>query len=260
MKKAGSVIIFFLAFVMSGCGQSSQDTPKANVSEPGSSPVGSTTKKMDPATVSTIKGKVTFEGQAPAPKEILIRGNPECSVFHKEGKILSEELVAENDGLRNVFVYIKEGLEGYQFDPPSEPVTISNKSCVYTPHVSGAQAGQPVALLNEDNTLHNVHTYSKNNRPFNLGFPFQGMKQTKKFDAAEIMVTLKCDVHPWMIGYLGVVSHPCFAVSGPDGSFELKNLPPGEYTIEAWHEKLGVQSQKIKIGPQETKEIQFRFS
>ena len=93
-----------------------------------------------------------------------------------------------------------------------------------------------------------------------MGLPFQGMKQTKKFEAPEVMVHLKCDVHPWMSGYVGVLPHPYFGVTGEDGSFELKNLSPGEYLIEAWHEKLGARSEKIKIEPQEAKELNFKFS
>ena len=217
-------------------------------------------KSFDPESAGVLKGSVRFEGEAPAVKKIPVKGNPECAVFHPGGTVDSEELLVKDGALQNVFVYIKEGLEGYSFNAPSEPVTISNQKCVYVPHVSGAQAGQPLVLFNEDPTLHNIHAYSKNSSSFNVGLPFQGVKQTKKFAKPEVMVTLKCDVHPWMIGYVGVLDHPYFGVTGPNGGFELKNLPPGEYVIEAWHEKLGVQSQKITIEPRETKEIVFKFS
>ena len=161
--------------------------------------------------------------------------------------------------MQNVFVYVKEGLEGYSFTAPTEPVTIENKTCVYVPHVTGVRVGQPVNFLNQDSTLHNIHAYPKASKPFNLGLPLVGMRQTKKFDAPEIMVPLKCDVHPWMQGYIGVVSNPYFAVSDISGQFELKNLPPGDYVIEAWHEKLGAQTQNVTIRANETKNLDFKF-
>lgn len=215
---------------------------------------------FDSASAATLSGKVVFEGQAPAPEKLSIAGNPECAVFHAGGSVASEELLVKDGALKNVFVYVKEGLEGQSFPVPSQAAAIDNKNCVYVPHVIGVQVNQPVNILNSDPTLHNVHSYSKNSKSWNLGLPFQGMKQVKKFDAAEVMVSLKCDVHPWMKGYVGVLDHPYFQVTGEDGKFTLNNLPPGEYLVEAWHEKLGTQSQKVQIGPQETKEIEFKFS
>lgn len=249
------IIVGFLLICSTGCG------PKEEVSitsEPRAE-TAAIVKFLDRESAGILKGIVKFEGEAPAPKKIPIKGNPECAVFHSGGSVDSEELLVKDGALQNVFIYIKEGLEGYSFQTPSEPVTISNRKCVYVPHVSGAQAGQPLVLLNEDPTLHNIHSYSKNSSSFNVGLPFQGVKQTKKFAKPEVMVTLKCDVHPWMIGYVGVLEHPYFGVTGQDGGFELKNLPAGEYLVEAWHEKLGVQSRTIKIEPRETKEIVFIF-
>ena len=249
----------FVVLSLTGCGTSPKDKEKEMpASDHATAPV-TQQKALDPATVGTLRGKVLFEGQAPAPKQISVKGNPECAVLHPGGMIASEELVVNGGALQNVFVYVKEGLEGFSFTAPESPVIIENKTCVYTPHVAGVMVGQGVVFLNQDSTLHNIHSYPKNSRSFNLGLPLTGMKQTKKFDAPEIMVPLKCDVHPWMQGYIGVLSHPYFAVSGPDGAFELKNLPPGKYTLEAWHEKLGTQSQTVEIGPQETKAVEFKF-
>ena len=245
----------------SGCGQ-----PPAGEAQKSKEPASSAResaapkKTVDPATAATLKGKVIFQGQPPEPKNISVRGNPECAVFHKDGNVQSEELLVNAaGGIKNAFVYIKEGLEGWVSDAPAQPATIENKNCLYVPHVSGVMVNQPVVLLNADPTLHNVHTYSKNSGSWNLGMPIQGMKVNKKFSAPEIMVTLKCDVHPWMVGYVGVLPHPYFSVTGESGEFELKNLPPGKYVIEVWHEKLGTQSQTIEIGSQKTKEIEFKF-
>ncbi len=253
-------VYFFLLITLavSGCAKSSNEPVDSQETVAVTQP-STVFASVDAQTTGTVKGKVFFEGEAPVPAKIPIRGNPECAVFHKEGSVLSEELLVHDGGLQNVFIYIKEGLEGQKFEPPSQSVTIGNKHCVYVPHVLGVQVNQPVVLLNEDPTLHNIHSYSKNQKNWNLGLPFQGMKQTKKFSNPEVMVTLKCDVHPWMVGYVGVLSHPYFAVSGEDGSFEIKNLPVSEYVIEAWHEKLGTQSQTVRVEPTKTTEVQFKF-
>ena len=141
-----------------------------------------------------------------------------------------------------MFVYVKDGLGTYSFDAPTETRTIDQKDCRYHPHVFGVRVGQPVEIMNSDPTLHNIHALPKDNAEFNNGQPIQGMKMTHTFTAKEVMVPFKCDVHGWMNAYVGVVDHPFFAVTDKDGKFVLKGLPPGTYTIEAWHEKLGVQT------------------
>ncbi len=248
-----------LILFVSGCGKAGEAPTVTNAPSSESSTNVSSQKSVDLSTAGTLKGKVSFEGAAPAPKQISVKGNPECAALHPGGVIASEELVVNNGALQNVFVYVKTGLENYSFPVPQEAVTVENLKCTYVPHVSGVQVGQNVNFLNKDSTLHNIHSYPKASKAFNLGLPLEGMKQVKKFDASEIMVPLKCDVHPWMLGYIGVLPHPYFSVSDSSGQFELKGLPPGEYTIEAWHEKLGVQSQKITLAAQETKEIEFKF-
>lgn len=251
----------FASLLVAGCGTKSDQTTAQKPDEASSAATTTQTEKasIDPTTTAVLKGSVLFEGAVPAAKPISVKGNPECALLHNNGEILSEEILVSDGKLQNVFVYIKEGLENYSFSAPAEAIEIDNKNCIYVPHVSGAQVDQPVVFLNSDSTLHNVHAFPKNSKQFNLGLPFAGMKQTKKFSSAEVMVSLKCDVHPWMIGYVGVLPHPYFNVTKSDGSFELKNLPPGEYLVEAWHEKLGTQSQRVTIGSQETKEIEFRF-
>ena len=218
-----------------------------------------------PAIVTNPSGQTTLKGKVSLPAGLIVerpmiavRGNPECAVFHPDGKIPSESLVVNaNGGVENTFIYVKEGLENYKSEAPTEPVQIDNRGCMYVPHVAGVQVGQPVNFTNSDPTLHNVHATAQNNKSFNIGLPFSGMKQTKTYEKPEIMVHLKCDVHPWMNGYLGVLDHPFFSVTDADGNFEIKNLPPGKYTVEAWHEQLGVQSQTIEIKPQEAKELNF---
>jgi hypothetical protein len=125
--------------------------------------------------------------------------------------------------------------------------------------VFGIMVNQPLEIVNSDPTLHNIHAMPKGNAEFNNGQPIQGMKMSHTFDKPEVMVPFKCDVHGWMNAYVGVVSNPYFAVTDKDGKFDLPNLPPGTYTIEAWHEKAGAQTASVTIGPKETKEISFTF-
>ncbi len=258
MRYAALIVsIIFIA----GCGAKNEG---AATQTPGTSrvsaPAPAGTKSVDPATAGAVKGKILFEGTAPEPKQISVKGNPECTALHREGMIASEELVVRNDVLQTVFVYVKQGLEDYTFPPPGEAHVIENRQCMYVPHVSGAMVGQQVTFLNQDSTLHNIHSYPTNLKAFNFGLPLAGMKQTKKFESSEVMVPLKCDVHPWMQGYLSILPHPYFQVSAPDGTFELKNLPAGDYVVEAWHEKLGAQTQSVKLAANETKKIEFKFT
>ncbi len=246
--------------LLAGCGQGKQESSGAPGRTAASSgpEVAQQATPIDPATVGTLRGTVYFQGEPPARKEVRMQGNPECSALHHE-PVLDEEVLAQDGRLQNVFVYVKEGLESYAFATPSTPVTIDQQGCMYIPHVTGAQVNQPILFLNSDPTLHNIHSYAKQSRGWNFGLPFQGMKQTKQISVPEVMIALKCDVHPWMVGYLGVLPHPYFAVSGPDGSFALPNLPAGTYTVEAWHERFGVQSQQVLVGAGEEQEITFTF-
>ncbi len=206
---------------------------------------------------TNVIGKVMFEGTAPTPQPIKMDADPVCLLQHKGGASSEEVVVNSNGTLKNVFVYVKEGLQGQKFEAPKTPVVFDQKGCHYEPHVFGIQVNQPFEIHNDDETLHNVHALPKNSKEFNLGMPLKGMKLTKTFTSPEIMVKVKCEVHPWMSAWGGVVDHPFYAVTGDDGTFTLKDLPPGEYTIEAWHEKYGTQTATVKV-PDST-EASFTF-
>ena len=209
---------------------------------------------------ATVSGSVQFSGTAPKMEPISMSADPVCAGLHS-APVQTETVIANsNNTLKNVFVYVKEGLEGKAFEPPKESVVIDQKGCQYHPHVFGIQVGQKLEIVNSDNTLHNVHSLAEKSKQFNLGMPIQGMKLPKQFDNPEVMVKFKCDVHPWMNAFIGVLTHPFFAVTGDDGSFEIKNLPPGEYTIEAWHEKYGTQTQKITVPESGSEKVTFTFS
>jgi len=241
-------------FVLAGLTACGSDSSKS--AEPASPAAAPDAKKVDTATAGNITGKVMLEGTAPANPVIKMGSDPACG----SAEVRAESYVVDNGSLQNVFVYIKDGLGNkYIFDTPTEPVKLDQKGCHYTPHVLGVRVTQPLEVINSDATLHNVHGMPETNREFNFGQVVAGMKNTVTFTAPEVMIPFKCDVHSWMYAYIGVVNDPYFAVTGNGGTFELKTVPPGTYTIEAWHEKLGRQTQSVTLGEKDKKEITFTF-
>lgn len=200
-----------------------------------------------PVHAGSIGGKATFQGTAPAAAPVKTDADPKCKLMHPQGLASDQVVVSADGGLKNVFVYVKKGLEGKAFETPKTPVVFDQIGCQYTPKVFGVQTNQTLEIRNSDDTLHNVHSLPKNSPQFNLGMPIKGMKLKKTFTKPEVMVKIKCEVHPWMAAYAGVLDHPYFAVSGDDGSFEIKDLPPGDYVIEAWHEKYGAQEKQVTV-------------
>jgi plastocyanin len=213
-------------------------------------------KPVDPATAATVTGNVLFEGTAPGNPVLNMSSDGACGTAETR----AETYVVDNGGLKNVFVYVKDGLGNkYLFDKATEPVKLDQQGCHYVPHVVGVRAGQPLEVSNSDNTLHNVHGMPRENQEFNKGQLVKGVKNTVTFDAPEVLIPFKCDVHSWMNAYVGVVDHPYFAVTGAGGAFELRGLPPGTYSIEAVHEKLGRQSQPVTLGAKDSKALTFTF-
>ena len=176
------------------------------------------------------------------------------------GGATTEETITGSDGtLGNVIVYVSEGLGDRTFEPPANPVVIEQKGCTYRPHVLAMQANQKLQIVNSDPTSHNIHPMPANNREWNKSQPAGQPPIEATFAREEIAIPVKCNEHPWMRASIAVFKHPFFMVTGKDGKFELKNLPPGEYTISAWHEKFGTAEQKITVGPKETKTVDFVF-
>ncbi|MBI3112018.1 MAG: carboxypeptidase regulatory-like domain-containing protein [Ignavibacteriales bacterium] len=206
-----------------------------------------------------VTGKIAFDGQAPKPNRIRMNADPVCMKAHKDAVVSEEVVVNKNGTLKNVLVYVKDGLGGKTFPAGKNKVVFDQIGCVYEPHVLGIQTGQDLEVLNSDPTLHNVHSLSKVNTSFNQAMPMKGMKLTKKFDKVENF-KVKCEVHPWMSAYIGVFNHPFFAVTGDDGSFTLKGVPAGDYTVEAWHEKYGSQTAKVKVDASGKATADFKFT
>ncbi len=209
-------------------------------------------------TGATVRGSVRFEGKAPMAKAISMAADPSCAKLHPS-PVMAQEVMADAKGdLQNVIVFVSEGLGDRTFEAPSQPVVVEQKGCLYQPHVLAVRANQTLEVVNDDPTSHNIHPVPANNREWNKAEP-PGSKMEEAFAREEIAIPVKCNVHPWMRGYIAVFKHPYFAVTGKDGGFDLSNLPPGTYTIKAWHEKLGTSTQTVTIGANETKEISFVF-
>ena len=214
-------------------------------------------------TAATITGRVTFKGVRPRRQAIRIDEDLGCVQLNKSG-LLEESVIVHGlqAALANVFIYVKKGLEGKQFAPPPavEAVTIDQKGCRFGPHVLGIRAGQTLRVTNSDPLTHNIHPQARLNREWNQSQEPGSPALERKFVRPEIMVRVKCNVHSWMRAYVGVVEHPYFAVTGEDGSFAIPNLPPGDYTIEAWQEKLGAQELEVHVEPSAKKAVAFTFT
>jgi plastocyanin len=221
-------------------------------------PAAPTVNPVAPGSAGSITGAIKLEGTPPAPQPVQMNSDAYC--VENGGMPTPAVLVGTGGALQNVFVYVKDGLGDLKFPVPEKPVLLDQKGCVYQPHVFGIQAGQNLEILNSDSTLHNVHAMPRQNREFNRGQNLAGIRHTHVFSTPEVMVPFKCNVHNWMTAYAGVLDHPFHSVTGANGAFALEGLPPGTYTIEAWHETLGTQTQSVTIGPKESKDVSFTFT
>jgi len=207
---------------------------------------------------ASVKGTVKFEGTAAKPVPIDMSQDPLCSKAHPTPATTEDIVVGTGGGLANVVVYVSDGLTSHDFQPAQQPAVLEQKGCQYKPHVLALQANQKLDVVNSDETTHNIHPSPNNNREWNMTQP-HGMPLEQTFAREEIAIPVKCNVHPWMKGYIAVFKHPYFAVTDKNGSFELKNLPPGTYTVTAWQEKLGTQTQKVTVAASEAKTLDFSF-
>jgi plastocyanin len=237
-------------------GACSQPKPKEQAKAPSPEPQFFT---VDPAAAGVISGKIIYTGKRPAAKRINIDEDEKCVALNRAG-LFDEALVVNKNGtLPNVFVYVKQGLEGKAFERSQAAIVLDQKGCRFVPRVLGIQAGQTLKVTNSDPVTHNVHPVAKMNREWNQSQSPGDPPLERRFARPEVMVRVKCNVHSWMRSWLGVLNHPYFAVTGTDGSFEIANLPPGDYTVEAWQESLGVQEQRVHVDPRGKTTAIFKF-
>ena len=267
-------IAMILGLLMVGCGGGAEKTaapvpaaPAAAVEHAPSAGndvwAGGDAWSADKGT-ATVKGVVKFEGNVPPRPPVDVGAEKFCVDRRKDNPLMPEKLVVAADGgLQNVVIQVKSGLENWKFEDATGEVVLDQNGCQYVPHVLVAQVGQTLKVKNSDPIMHNVHGINTKTEKdeFNWAQTKAGLEDTKELKKAAV-IHIKCDVHGWMGANLIVVKHPFFAVSGPDGSFTLPKLPPGTYTIEAWHEveKLASQPQSVTVGDGETKEIVFKFA
>ena len=202
----------------------------------------------------SISGTVKFKGTAPAPKKLEVSKDKE--VCGKTPKV-DQSLVVNNGNLANAVVTITDIKTGKKIDV--KKVTLDQKGCEYQPHVLAFPVGTTVEILNPDGILHNVHSYSKVNSPFNLAQPKFKKTLDVKIDKPEA-IEVKCDVHGWMQGWLVATESPYAAVTDNSGNFKLTDVPAGTYTMEVWHEKLGKNTQKVTVKAKEDAKVNFEVA
>ncbi|HNO79469.1 MAG TPA: carboxypeptidase regulatory-like domain-containing protein [Phycisphaerae bacterium] len=206
----------------------------------------------------SVKAKAKFDGERPRRTVLKMDADQYCAKAN-EKKVGSEEAIVSKEGMvKNVIVYVKDGLGDAEFEVPTEKAELNQQGCMYHPHVQALQAKQPMIVKNSDATLHNIHSFAEKQKAFNFAQPKQGDEKEVTFSRPEI-VKIKCDVHPWMSAYVGVFDHPFHAVTEKDGDCEIANLPPGEYTLAAWHETFGEVEQKVTVADGEAAEVEFVF-
>jgi len=240
-----------LAVGIMSCGGGSQ--PAETPAPAAGAPAAGAGKAVDAATAGSVSGMVMFEGTAPRMRPINMAAEPSCARVHTTAATTEDVVVGSGGALKNVVVYLKGDFSAYSFPPASAPVVLDQKGCLYTPHVVAVQVGAPLNVLNSDQTTHNIHPVPVNNREWNQSQPPGAAPLNETFAREELAVPIKCNVHPWMKSYVAVVGNPYYQVTGADGMFSLKNVPPGAYTLTAWHESLGTMEQPVTIAASEAK-------
>lgn len=214
----------------------------------GETPVSTGPRLVDPANTGSLSGRVTLDGPAPERDFVRMIGEAWCMGEHDEGGFLDTALlVGEGGGVANAFVWIESGLDDWEFPDPEGAVVLDQIGCLYTPRVLGIQAKQELQARNSDPITHNVHT--KGRKEENKSTPANDTRSFE-FKRAEIMVEVVCDIHAWMKGWIGVVDHPLYAVTGADGRWSMDGVPPGTYQVGIWHEVLGQTSLSATIDAQ----------
>jgi plastocyanin len=244
-----------MALANVGCGKEGRETHAPS----GSVNISASTTKIDLALSGSIKGFVRLDGAPPVFRAIDMSAAPAC-VKANNSPVIPPQVVTSDDGaLADVAIYIKSGLGNFLFDAPKDPVILEQKACMYEPHVIALMVNQKLEVLNDDSTTHNVHVLAKSNPSWNKSQTIDAPAIEQLFSHPELAIPIVCNVHPWMRAYAFVFENPYYAVSSTTGTFELKNLPPGTYTVEAWQERYGTLDQTVTIGPKESKTISFRF-
>jgi plastocyanin len=249
LKKIGTVCVMLTLatlLIAVGCGK------KKKTAEEEKSDSGSKPQYASKGDEGTIAGKISFDGAAPVLKKIDMSQDANCA--GSAGDKTTDDLLVAEGKLANVFVYLKGGpVDKFSYPTPSDAVVLDQQGCRYHPRVVGIQANQTFRVTNSDSTTHNIHPSPKVNQEWNQMQAQGAPPIEKKFSRPETLIPVKCNQHPWMKANIGVLAHPYFAVSAKDGSYTIKNVPPGTYTVVFWHETLGEQTQQVTVAAKESK-------
>ncbi|HEY0546622.1 MAG TPA: carboxypeptidase regulatory-like domain-containing protein [Pyrinomonadaceae bacterium] len=253
-------VLSLLSFSVA-CGGGGDDVAE----EDDNGPTGTTgTPYQTTGNEGTVTGTIAFTGVAPTPQPIDMNADATCA--SKNPNAVAETAVIKDGKLQNVLVYIKDGttsdgkkITSFSFPTPADPVKLDQNGCHYVPHVIGIQTNQKFVVTNSDATSHNVNVQGKSNASWNNVQSPNAPPIEQKFARQEVIIPIKCNQHPWMKSYIGVLNHPFFAVSAPDGTFTIKGLPPGKYTLVAWHEKFGEKSMEINLAAKGSATADFSY-
>jgi plastocyanin len=244
--------------MMGGCHRNAANTESSSMGGP--APAVSKAPAIDPATAGSISGVVHFSGKAPERIKIDMSADPACALSDTPN--YTEQYVISDGKLADVFVYVKSGISAWSAPVDAPPVVMDQKGCRYVPHVIGVQQGGKVEYRNSDPATHNVHTLPQDaaNHSVDVSEMPGGEPQTETFRSPELMIPVRCNNHPWMQAFINVAPNGFFAVTGADGSFTLRGLPPGTYTVAAVHEKLGEQDLQVTVPAKSTAKADFTYS
>jgi plastocyanin len=249
------VVVVVFAIFTAGCGNKGNSEgadERPAVANPNAKPV-------DPATAGTVMGTVKFEGTPPQMRNINMASVPSCAKLHATPQMVEDVVLGDNGTLQDVVVYLKGDFSAYSFPAVTTPVQIDQSGCVFSPHVVALMTGEPLEVTNTDSVTHNVNVMSTHRQGWNQTLATGAPPIEKTFAREEIPIAVKCNIHAWMKFYIAVLSHPYFQVTGKDGSFVLKNVPPGTYTLTAWHEKYGTKEQSVVVKPNSEQNASITF-
>ncbi len=244
------ILLFAPLLLLVGCATPNQKAAEASLKD----------AHIDPSTAGSIKGSVLFSGPAPKPRKLDLSANPTCERQHLKPVFAEDALIGKSGGIENTLVLIESGLPDVRWTAPNVSVTMDQAGCVYAPHMIAMMVGQPLQVSNSDSVNHNVHSESSANAPFNVLEPPKSNTVTHRFDHQELMIPFTCGVHGWMRAYVSVVAHPFFAVTDKDGAFSLKGIPPGDYKVEAIHERFGHQTKAVQLTASASQALDFAYT
>ena len=256
LKTMFTAVLLFLLFTITGCAK--KESTADNVDSPPANHIAG--KPVDPSTAGSITGTIHFEGVVPQMKTINMIDVPNCAKLHATPVMAENVVPGDNSTLQNVVVYLQGDFSAYSFPQATGSVKVDQEGCIYAPHIVALMTGDALEVTNKDGVTHNINAMSQLHQGWNETQVQGGQPILRHFSKEEIPMTIKCNMHPWMRFYAAVINHPYFQVTGKDGQFTLRNIPPGTYTLTAWHETFGTKKQSITVQPKQERAASITFT